>query len=77
MQQPCAYTRIGLCFELKPGLITLSVKGLEPTMQAQRLESMRRCEEVALCILESMVDSVDIQKGGGVIEGFTLIRHIA
>ena len=57
--------------------ITLSVKGLEPTMQAQRLESMRRCEEVALCILESMVDSVDIQKGGGVIEGFTLIRHIA
>ena len=46
-------------------------------MQAQRLESMRRCEEVALCILESMVDSVDIQKGGGVLEGFTLIRHIA
>ena len=77
MQQPCAYTRIGLCFELKPGQITLSVRGLEPTMQAQRLESMRRCEEVALCILESMVDSVDIQQDGGVIEGFTLIRHIA
>lgn len=76
MQQPCVYTRIALCFELNGDLLTLRVRGLEPTMQAQRLESMRKCEDVALCILKSMVDSVSIATGEGVIEGFTLTRHI-
>lgn len=77
LQQPCVYTRLRLRFAFEEGGITLCVTGLEPTMQAQRLESMKKCEEVALCILESMVDSVDIAKGEGVIEGFTLKRHIA
>lgn len=76
LQQSCGYTRINLCFVFDEGMITFKVCGLEPTMQAQRLESMRKCEDVALCILESMADHVAIDAGDGVIKGFTLTRRI-
>lgn len=76
LQQPCGYTRLSLCLVMDEGEMTLNVRGLEPTMQAQRLESMSKCEDVALCILQSMVDDVQIDAGDGVIRGFTLTRRL-
>ena len=76
LQQPVGYTRLSLCLVMDEGEMTLNVRGLEPTMQAQRLESMRKCEDVALCILQSMVDDVQIDAGDGVIRGFTLTRRL-
>ncbi len=77
MQQPCAYARIKLCFSMHSDEITLNVSGLDPAVSVPNADQENRCVDVALCILESMVDSVNISLNDGVIDGFTLKKHIA
>ncbi len=77
MQQPCSYGRVKLCFNMDSDDITLNVSGLDPTVSVRNADGENRCVDVALCILESMVDSVNISVNDGVIEGFTLKKHIA
>ena len=77
MQQPCAYARIKLCFDVDETELTLIISGIEPAKSDKQPESAQKYMDVALCILESMMDSVNISVNDGVIEGFTLKKHIA
>lgn len=77
MQQPCAYARLKLCFDVGETELTLIISGIEPAKSEKQPESVQKYTDIALCILESMVDSVHISVNDGVIEGFTLKKHIA
>ena len=57
--------------------LTLIISGIEPAKSEKQPESVQKYTDIALCILESMVDSVHISVNDGVIEGFTLKKHIA